>query len=403
DHHEVRERPPADSFINPKLPGERYPFKELTGAGVAFKLLQGLEKKMGVNLSLERYLDLVAIGTLGDYAAVVDENRVLISRGMEVLGAWRRPGLLALRDNSGLKADGFSPRRICFTIVPRLNSPGRMGSARDVVKLLVTDDSAEAHRIAAGIEDKNIHRKAQDNRVTEEACYLADIILKRSEPNALVFSSGSWSEGVVGISAARLAEKYNLPAALIAVRDGMGKGSVRSAGKVNVKEALERCSDFLIDFGGHKEAGGFSIKESDIPLFQRLFDEVVGEISFGGVKDDRIFIDAEIRMAESTLELVSFLEKLMPFGPGNHEPVFLLNNLHVEPRSRIVGNGHLRLKVSDRSGSSSSMIGFSLASSWDINSLIGSSIDALIHLRKNRYMGKTEPQLQIIDMRIRKE
>ncbi|HVO76419.1 MAG TPA: DHH family phosphoesterase, partial [Candidatus Bathyarchaeia archaeon] len=176
DHHETDLRiPEAHAFINPKLPGERYPFKELTGTGVAFKLLQGLERTMGLDLDLAAHLDLVALGTLGDNGVMRDENRILVPAGLKLLRQWRRPGLRALRAESGLSENNFSPRQVSFTLVPRLNSPGRMGSARDVVELLVTRDDAEAARIAREIEDKNRRRRVHDSRVTEEACYLADI------------------------------------------------------------------------------------------------------------------------------------------------------------------------------------------------------------------------------------
>jgi len=400
DHHEVSSRPEgATAFINPKLPGEGYPFKELTGSGVAFKLLQGLEKRIGVSLALRRYLDLVAVGTLGDYASVGGENRLLVSSGMEVLQQWRRPGLSVLRKMSGLPVDGFNPRRVCFTIVPRINSPGRMGSAKDVVQLLITDDLKEAEAIARGIEDKNIRRKAQDNVVTEEASYLADIALKRMEPNALVFASSAWSEGVVGIGAARLAQKYNVPSVLIAIRDGIGKGSARSAGGINIKEALERCSEFLIEFGGHREAGGFSIREEDIPAFQQLFEEVVGEMSEGIEVERTIYADAEVSLSDCNFELISFIERMQPFGPGNHEPVLLLRGLTVLPFSRIVGDGHMKLRVEDSTGLQVEMIGFSLARHWNINEIIGSKLDFLCHLRRNQYMGREEAQLQIVEMR----
>jgi single-stranded-DNA-specific exonuclease len=197
DHHETRERPGGtDAFLNPKLPGESYPFKELAGAGVAFKLLQGLELHAGIDLSLERKIDLAALGTLGDYALLVDENRTIVSLGLREIAAWRRPGLKALRIESGLSPNGFTARKICFTLIPRLNSPGRIGSAREVVNLLVTDEKNLAAGIASEIEEKNRRRRVHDSSVTEEASYLADIILKRTEPSALVFSSSTWHEGV---------------------------------------------------------------------------------------------------------------------------------------------------------------------------------------------------------------
>lgn len=400
DHHETHERiPEAAAFINPKLPGETYAFKELSGSGVAFKLLQGLEKVMGINLSLTDQIDLAAIGTLGDYTILTDESRTLVSTGLGVLKQWRRPGLKALQSVSSLPPDGFSARQVCFTLVPRLNSPGRMGSARDVVELLLTRDSATAIAIAEKIEEKNMRRRAHDSRVTEEASYLADIVLKRNEPNALVFSSSSWHEGVVGIAAARLAERYNLPSVLIAVKDGIGKGSARSAGVVNIKQALERCSAYLGEYGGHKEAGGFTIREDKIADFQRMFEEAVGELSEGSSGGDTIRVDAEVTLDKFNMDLVSFLGRLAPFGPGNPEPVFLVTDLRVMPGTRIVGDGHLKVSVEDRLGISGDLIGFTMGRDWPPTDIVGRRIDALTHLRKNVYMGKTVPQLHVTAIR----
>jgi len=402
DHHETSARvPEAHAFINPKLPGEPYPFKELTGAGVAFKLLQGLERRMGLNLALAEHLDLVALGTLGDSGAMQDENRIIVPIGLKLMREWRRPGLRALRAESGLSNNGFSARQVSFTLVPRLNSPGRMGSARDVVELLVTADEADAARIAREIEEKNRSRRVHDGRVTEEACYLADIILRRSAPKALVFSSSSWHEGVVGIGAARLAERYNLPSILIAVRDGVGKGSARSAGKVNVKEALERSAEYLLEFGGHKEAGGFSIREEAIPDFQRMFEEVVEELAASPEAPFVFKVDAEVSLGACTIELFSFIERLGPFGAGNPEPILMLRGIEVHKEgTRIVKESHLKIEGCDRSGECRELIGFSLAGTWKPEDIIGRTIDVLINLRKNTYQGRVEPQLQVMSIRL---
>jgi single-stranded-DNA-specific exonuclease len=396
DHHEIGERvPAAKAFINAKVPGETYPFTELSGAGVAYKLLQGIEKDMGIDMKLENLLDLVAVGTLGDYVPLVDENRSLVTLGMAELEKWRRPGFAALRRECGLAETGFSARQICFTIVPRLNSPGRIGSARSVVELLTTSDSEEAAAIAGEIEDKNRQRRAHDSQVTEEACYLADIMLKRSEPNALVFSSSSWHEGVVGIGAARLAENYGVPSVLIAVRDGIGKGSVRSSGGINIRDTLEKCSKFLPAFGGHREAGGFTIKEEDIPAFNRCFNKAVAEASGEGDGQVHIYADAEITLADCELGLIGFIERLSPFGPGNHEPLVMIRDLDVLDKTRVVGKHHLRLAVANADGMSLEMIGFSLGKSWKPWDVIGGKIDVLAHLRRNVWKGKEEAQIQV--------
>ncbi len=401
DHHETKTRVSgADAFLNPKLPGENYPYKELSGAGVAFKLLQGLERHMGIDLDLGRFLDLAALGTIGDYSLLTGENRVIVSLGMRELEGWRRQGLMALRIESGLSKNAFTVRKLCFTLIPRLNSPGRIGSARDVVRLLVTREREEAREIAREIEEKNRLRRAHDSSVTEEAAYLADIVMKRSAPSALVFSSSSWHEGVVGIGASRLAEKYNLPTVLIAVKEGIGKGSARSAGLVNIKEALEQCSDLLVRYGGHKEAGGFSIEADKIPDFQVLFEETVAELLESSDTKPVMRADTEITFAECDHDILSFIRKLAPFGSGNHEPVFIVRNIEIMPGTREVGDGHLKLSARDDRGDGKDLIAFSMAAPWDPARIVGDRIDVLTHLRHNVYRGKEEIQLQVKDIRL---
>lgn len=400
DHHEIGRRiAEAGAMLNPKLPGEAYPFKELAGAGVAFKLMQGLQRAIGVDIGVERLLDLAAVGTLGDYVPLTGENRSLVTLGLRRLGAWERPGLEALRRASGLSARDLNARRICYTLVPRLNSPGRIGSAREVVELLTTADKQAAAEIAARIEEINRRRKAHDGQVTEEARYLADVILRRGDPNAFVFSSSSWHEGVVGIGAARLAEAYNLPTVLIAVRDGIGKGSVRSAGGLNIREALERCSQHLVAFGGHREAGGFTIAEGNIPDFNRLFNEVAGRMMGGESGQAAHYADAEIGLEDCTLDLASFIERFEPLGPGNLEPIFLVRDLRVGDKTRYVGKGHLRLDVADARGRQRDLIGFSLGRTWHPADLCGATVDVLAHLRRNTWQGHEEAQVQVTVIR----
>lgn len=401
DHHEIAKRVPrADAFINPKLPSEKYPFAELAGVGVAFKLLQALEIRTGASLGLEKMLDYVAVGTLGDYSLLQDENRVLVSLGMKRLAEWDNPGFAALQRESNLPSSGFTARQVCFTIVPRLNSPGRVGSARDVVELLVTDDHVKAASIAAKIENVNSTRKSLDSVVTEQACNLADVEMKKGAPSALVYSSDAWHEGVVGIGAARLAEKYSLPSVLIAVNGDYGKGSARSAGLVNIKEALESCSRYLTLFGGHREAGGFTLPEKNIPDFRIMFDRVVGGMLEKYEDRNPVLFDSRVALGQCDMELASMIENMSPFGPGNEEPLLLIEGLKVLDGSRIVGNDHLKIMVSDESGAGGELIGFSLGRAWNPVDLAGKRIEVLANIRKNKWQGREEPQVQVLKIRL---
>jgi single-stranded-DNA-specific exonuclease len=328
------------------------------------------------------------------------ENRVLVKLGMEVLSKWERPGWLALREASGLNNNNLTARNLCYSIIPRLNSTGRISSAREAVRLLSIDDVSEAREIARKIEEKNRQRKSHDSVVTREASYLADIMVKRNDPAALVFSSSSWHEGVVGIGASRLAEKYNKPTALIAVKGKLGKGSIRSSGMVNVKEVMERCSRYLVEFGGHKEAGGFTIAVEDIPEFQVAFEEMVSELSkHQALKEKGVIFDVELGLSECTLDMISFIESMEPFGPKNREPLFLLRGLKVLPGSRVVGNGHLKLLVDDIENSGCDLIGFSMADRWPPHNLSGNLVDVLAYLRRDCYRGEVKPQIEIRDIR----
>lgn len=402
DHHETAERiPEARAFINPKLPGERYPFRELTGAGVAFKLLQGLEKTMGADLRLRELLDLAALGTLGDSGAMLDENRIIVRCGLEELALWRRPGLAALRGMSSMPEKSFTARQVSFNIIPRINAPGRVKSAKAAVDLLTEKDPAAAARIAAEIDVQNEQRKELGNSVLNDVREYAKYRVWHEDPKALVFEGVTWHEGVIGIAAARLAEEYNVPSALIAVRNGRGKGSVRSAGKINVKEALERCSRYLEDHGGHREAGGFSIREDDIPGFKRLFEEVVEELVACPSERCTILADAGATLDDCTEELLAFVERIGPFGAANPEPIFLLRGLEVmDEGTRILREEHLRIAARDGNGATRDLIGFSMVGDWKPADIVGRRIDVLVNIRKDSYRKASGPQLQIHELRL---
>lgn len=401
DHHMVSERVPADAVINPKMPGENYPFKELAGVGVAFKLVQALAEKYDKGDSTEKYLDLVALGTLGDYMELTGENRILVSLGMEILSQWNRKGLDAIRSLSSLKRNDFSARQVCFTLVPRLNSPGRIGSARDVVKLLIGDEEEKIHTRAKQIEEMNIERKYLDSSVTKEACYLADIYLKREEDaHALIFSSAAWHEGVVGIGAARLSERYGMPAALIAVQeDGVGKGSIRSSGGVHIRKALDACSDLLMRYGGHRDAGGFSVREDLISDFAELFNKTIGILS-GDMEEEIYHADMEISLSDFNSDLIEFISRMEPFGPGNTEPVFIVRGIEVLNDCRIVGSNHLKFSGRQEEDQPFDFIGFSLCTRWKPYDIVGRTVDILGNCRINKYRGKENKQLRVIDIRL---
>ncbi|MBD3179597.1 MAG: hypothetical protein GF417_08280, partial [Candidatus Latescibacteria bacterium] len=269
------------------------------------------------------------------------------------------------------------------------------------VKLLIGDDEDQLKIRAREIEEMNIERKYLDSSVTNEACYLADIYLKRDEDaHALIFSSAAWHEGVVGIGAARLSERYGMPAALIAVQeDGVGKGSIRSSGGIHIRKALDACSDLLIRYGGHRDAGGFSVKEELISDFAELFNKTIGLLS-GGRKEEIYQADMELTLKDCDTELISFISRMEPFGPGNTEPVFIVKDIDVQNDCRVVGNNHLKFTGRQDDNEPFDFIGFSLCSRWKPYDICGRKIDVLGNFRMNSFRGRESKQLRVIDIRI---
>ena len=399
DHHEPREiLPEAVAIINPKQ--EQCQFnEELSGVGVAFKFAQAVHKALGQSeTELYEHLDLVALGTAADIVPLVGENRVLTRFGIPQISRTTKPGLKSLTFVSGLMGKDISTGQVVFVLAPRINAIGRLGDAKEAIRLLSTRDEVVAQEIARKLDDDNRKRKRIDEDTLNEALAQLEEIADLENDRAIVLAGEGWHLGVIGIVASRIVERYHLPTVMISINDGEGKGSARSIPGFHLCEALNKCEDLLVQYGGHKYAAGLSIEAKNIAEFRKKFIEVSNsELSDEDIQP-KLKIDMEIELSEVTDRFMEILEKFAPFGPQNMRPVFLTRNCEVAGRPNVVGNNHLRLRV--RKGSVSiDVIGFGFGDMLGQIST-GSLIDLVYTVEYNTYNNVTRVQLRIKDIKM---
>ncbi|MGB9082753.1 MAG: single-stranded-DNA-specific exonuclease RecJ [Desulfuromonadaceae bacterium] len=354
DHHTPGERiPEATAVVNPLQPGCTYPFKMLAGVGVAFNLLVALRSCMrqeGVfgadeEPDLRDWLDLVALGTIADVVPLVGQNRTYAFYGLQKLENSRRPGIAALKKVAGIM-ETVSCGQVGFRLAPRLNAAGRMESAVPGVELLLGTSIEECSVIADELDTANAERQTVERGIFEEAAATVDAGGAYPACKSIVLASREWHQGVIGIVASRLVERYHRPTILIAVDEqGCAKGSGRSIPGFHLLEALVACSGHLERFGGHRYAAGVGLKTENIDRFAAAFEAAAGQILGDRELVPTLDIDADVRPAEVDLALAQELNRLEPFGAGNPEPTLMLRGVTVVER-RIVGDGHLKLRLS---------------------------------------------------------
>lgn len=397
DHHECKETlPDAAAVVDPRRPDCPYPFKHLAGVGVALKLVLALggQKEDAI---FARYCTLAAIGTIADVMRMSDENRTIVCRGLESISSTDFLGLRALLKETGLLDKEITSIQIGFVLAPRINAAGRMGEAELAANLLLTDDSAKAEEMARELCDLNRERQAVEQDIFAQAVEQIEH-LPAGDRSALVLSSEVWHQGVVGIVASRLSEKYSCPSFMIHLQNGMGKGSCRSYGGFNLFSALESCSDLLVDFGGHALAAGFNIREENIPAFRQRMNRCVREFCNGEAPVSSLEVDVIIRHPETvTLEEVQELGRLEPYGAGNNRPVFALMGAKVESVQSVGQNRHMKLRLS-KGTSHFDAIFFSVTPE-ECGVTAGSRVDAAFYLQINEFRGNSSVQMQMIDLR----
>ena len=406
DHHTPGDIiPPAVALLNPKQPDCPYPYKELSGAGIGFKLIQALQQKRKKPLDeIMHYLDLVAVSIGADIVPITGENRAMAYFGLKQIEVNPRPGLRALSRTVQDKVLNIND--LVFTLAPRINAAGRIKHGKEAVKLLVEKNITIANRFADEIEAYNIERRHYDKTITDEA--LAQII-ENNEQNrhTTVVYNENWHKGVIGIVASRLIETYYRPTIVFTKSNGVISGSVRSVSGFNVYDALQACRAYIIQFGGHKYAAGLTIEENRLEAFKEKFESVVKEsISPESLKPE-IKIDTEIFFKEinpnkeNIPKFFRILRRMAPFGPGNMNPVFLTKGVNDTGSSRAVGkdNAHLKLSVKEfKSGVVMNGIGFNLG---DKIALVksGAPLAIVYTLEENNWKGNKTVQLRIKDIK----
>ncbi len=393
DHHECKAMlPDAAAVVDPHRPDCPYPFKGLAGVGVALKLAMTLAGAERAGQVLEELCDLATIGTVADVMPMIGENRAIVQRGLKALEHPKRMGLAMLVREAGMENRPLNSVSIGYALAPRLNAAGRMGRASVAVELLLSHDSVRAAELAQELCRLNKERQAVELSIFEQC---EQLLGNSPQRGAIVLADPSWHQGVVGIAASRLAEQYGCPAFMICLSGGMGKGSCRSYGGINLFSVLEGCQDILEAFGGHELAAGFTVRQENIlALTQRIRAQVA--LQAGRVQEPELEVDALLDDPEILdLQGVELLDRLEPYGTGNPRPVLAIAGMQVMSRS-LVGNGrHLKMKLSKR-GVTLDAIFFSAAGRMPE---LGSRIDVAFYPQINEYRGTRVVQIQLVDLR----
>ena len=414
DHHEPPspesggELPPAVAIVNPKLAGSRYPFRDLCGGAVAFKLAWGLCQEVTgtsrVRDDLREYLvdamGYVAIATVCDVVPLVDENRILSRYGLRSLAASKHPGIRALLATAKLDGREIEADDLAFQIGPRINASGRLGSARTAVELLLSDDPREASRLAAEIEQLNVERKRLTAALFEEAARAAEPFADRDRHPVLVLAGQGWHQGLVGIVAARLAERYARPAVVIGLAGETGRGSARSVAGFSVLHALHGGAPHMTRYGGHEQAAGCEVRAEAIDLLREAVCARAREILDGqGFSAPPMWIDREVAFERITADLMREIGRLAPFGERNEAPVLLSTDLRLAEPPRTIGSDGSHLVMQLRRGAQVLKALFFGAASRAGELRMGEPVHAVFTPRWNVFRGERRLELELVDFR----
>lgn len=386
DHHRAGENiPEAFAVVDPfRLDYQSDGFHEWAGVGVVYKLLEALEED-DENRLLDEYSDLVAIGTIGDVVDLKSENRQLVKSGVEKINESPLTGIEALKNIAGYSEREMTSTSVAFTLCPRINAAGRMGSALTALQLLLSEDMQEAERLAEEINKLNLARQATETEIFEQAVKIAEGTDELKYDRVLVIEGDGWHTGVVGIVAARMVEKYSKPCVIISRQpDGTAKGSGRSVPGFSLYDAFKNCDEFLTQYGGHTLAAGLSLDGDKVGEFRKAINEYAKSC---GDFYPELIIDCKLNPKFLNLDLLDALKALEPFGAGNKQPIFGLYNMYLEKVEGVSNGKHCRLVLS-RNGVSVSAMRFGV-SPEDLDFKAGDTVDAAVSIDKNVYMGTT--------------
>lgn len=395
DHHECKQKiPECIAVVNPKREDSKYPYKELAGVGVVFKLVCALmgDSEQAFNL----YGDLVAIGTIADIMPLIDENRILVLYGLSLIGKRPSLGIKALLEAVGVKAENISAGVVAYQIAPRLNAAGRIGNPASSVELLLSSDRDIANNISISLCDENRHRQQMEQEILNDVESM--INTGGTKNNILIFASSQWHHGVIGIVASRIVERYNKPCILVCFEGNHAKGSARSIKGVSIFELLCSVSETLEKFGGHEMAAGLTLDRDKYESFIEAITSVANKKITDEMLIPVIEIECELSSEQLTLQLAKLLHKLEPFGTGNPTPNFLVRNLKIMDIISVGAGKHTKLILSSGETDVAAMYFGMKSSEGDF--AIGDNVDIVCALTENIFRGTSSLTLNIKSIRL---
>ncbi len=404
DHHEADELPEAYAILNPKVIGSTYPFRELCGAGVAFKLIQAIAEQTSTNPeSWQQYLDFVAIATAADMVALEGENRTLVREGIQRMRTNPRTNIKAMLSLMKVTASEFGMFHIGFGIAPRINAAGRMHSAHLAVEWLIAHSPVDAKRHAEELDRINMDRRKLD----------ADIMAKAEKMlsnhaasycSSIVLYDESWHLGVLGIVASKMIEKHYLPTVILGGMNGMIRGSVRSVEGLDIHSVLQQCSAYLEQFGGHHQAAGLTLKPENLAGFRAMFDEICSNQLSITQRQKELVIDSPLELEQITDNFINVLGQFAPFGYGNREPLFLTENMSLYGQPKLLKERHIKFSVKDKSGRSFEVIGFDRPDIYaELIAAITAPFTMIYSIEKRVWNGRAQWQMKLRDLELRKK
>ena len=397
DHHECKEQlPEAAAVVNPRRPDSAYPFRELAGVGVAFKLICALEQERPLEELLQEYADVVAVGTIADVMPLTGENRIIVSYGLRYLQNTKNYGLKALMQKLGMDARTVTSNAVSFTMAPRINAAGRLGAASSAARMFLTDDPAEASALAEHLCALNHRRQEEENGIYEQIMARIQAHPELTRGRTMTLWGDGWHNGVIGIVSSRLSDRYGVPCVLISMNGDNGKGSGRSIKGFNLYAALEKNAPLLEKYGGHELAVGLTVRREHLEeLRQALEDYALS----GEVEDvvPCVSVDCRVEPEELTLPEVRGLSALEPFGMGNPQPVFLMNDVRIEEITPISHDRHVKLHLS-KNGKYFYAFVFGMGAR-SCQFVKGDLLDIVFSAEINHYKGNQSVQLVIRDVK----
>jgi single-stranded-DNA-specific exonuclease len=399
DHHLPGEKlPNAAAILNPKRFDCTYPYKELSGAGIGFKLIQAYSQKQGFSEDkILEYIDLVAVSIASDLVEMRGENRVLAFFGLKKLNENPSIGLQSLLESAAAKTK-YSIQDIIFGIGPKINAAGRVADAKSAVKVLIEQNFPEARKLSRILNDRNDERKELDTDITKDAVNIVKNTPGLLDRKSIVLRGEDWHKGVVGIVASRMVEQFYKPTIVFSLNDGMYTGSARSVKNFDIHEAIQSCSEFVDQFGGHKYAAGLSVKLENFEVFAEAFEKYVAANITESSLTPEVEYDLELKLSDINENMMKLVSQMAPFGPGNTIPIFKTDNVKAQNTARVLKDKHLKLQLSGNTRHTFDAIGFGLAEHYHTVSN-GNIFNACYSIEENNYNGRISVQLRLRDIK----